>query len=528
VGGREAPQTRHAVRSRPFGGGRSGVVAALLAAAFLVHPLVATSPGGSRLLAHSKLAPYVTVVADLGNALAPDAVAKRYDQGIDSLRRIWRGEAAVPVEKVKKAISRRPSTTSRRSHDGAQDETVTDAVRTADLPDELVARLYDRTLTIVNVLPRKAWAAQRIRGSVSLPESEIASRRRERPSRPRRGHRRLLREPDVTCGARAVGLLHGLGYTRVRDFDGGLAEWTAAGLPWRAGRFCRLLQEREPVEVLIEKAECPLGVGVEPSIGALLSTWLGINLGCGVLYWLVSFLPGHGLREAWQPMGHDAAALLEAVYFSFVTGLSIGFGDIVPVGAVRVLAVVQGGACLLVFGAIISKFVSGRQEQLTEEIHRIAFEDRLGRVRTNLHLVVSEIQEISAKCGDGRTTPRRSKRASRAPPPSSRGSSAPSTIYCTAPRPRPMRTSWSRSWPIWTAACASSRSCFRAWPSRIATRRPSWPTSACSRGLRTKSAGSACRGSTHPTSRCGWTGSRRTPGDARGHTPRPCPGHGLT
>ena len=140
------------------------------------------------------------------------------------------------------------------------------------------------------------------------------------------------------------------------------------------------------------------------SIGGLLGTWLTINLGCGVVYWLVSFVPGHGLREASQPMGHDAAALLEAVYFSFVTGLSIGFGDIVPVGAVRLLAVVQGGACLLVFGAIISKFVSGRQEELTEEIHRIAFEDRLGRVRTNLHLVVSEIQEISAKCGDGRTT----------------------------------------------------------------------------------------------------------------------------
>jgi hypothetical protein len=141
------------------------------------------------------------------------------------------------------------------------------------------------------------------------------------------------------------------------------------------------------------------------SIGALLGAWLLINLGCGVLYWLINFVPGHGLSEASQPIGHGAAALLESVYFSFVTGLTIGFGDIVPVGAVRVLAVIQGGACLLVFGAIISKLVSGRQEELTEEIHRIAFEDRLGRVRTNLHLVVSEIQEISAKCGDGRATP---------------------------------------------------------------------------------------------------------------------------
>jgi len=87
-------------------GGALGIVAALLAAAFLVHPLVAWSPEGSRLLATSKIAPYVTVVADLGNAMAPDAVAKRYDQGIESLRRVWRGETAVPVEKVKKALTK--------------------------------------------------------------------------------------------------------------------------------------------------------------------------------------------------------------------------------------------------------------------------------------------------------------------------------------------------------------------------------------------------------------------------------------
>ena len=84
-------------------GGALGIVGALLAAAFLVHPLVASSPDGSRLLATSKLAPYVSVVADVGNAAAPDAVAKRYESGIDSLRRVWRGE--VPVEKVKKALT---------------------------------------------------------------------------------------------------------------------------------------------------------------------------------------------------------------------------------------------------------------------------------------------------------------------------------------------------------------------------------------------------------------------------------------
>ena len=200
----------------------------------------------------------------------------------------------------------------------------------------------------------------------------------------------------------------------MRDFDGGLAEWTAAGLPVETGDIlvrpsvtpgARRVERKRRMFPLAQKLAAPLLWVAQRSFGGLLATWLLINVGCGVLYWLVSFIPGHGLREASQPIGRDAAALLEAVYFSFVTGLSIGFGDIVPVGVVRVLAVIQGGACLLVFGAIISKLVSGRQEALMAEIHRIAFEDRLGRVRTNLHLVVSEIQEISAKCGDGRATP---------------------------------------------------------------------------------------------------------------------------
>jgi rhodanese-related sulfurtransferase len=42
--------------------------------------------------------------------------------------------------------------------------------------EELVARLHDPSLTIVNVLPHEAWKAQRIPGSLSLPVAEIAKR----------------------------------------------------------------------------------------------------------------------------------------------------------------------------------------------------------------------------------------------------------------------------------------------------------------------------------------------------------------
>ena len=75
-----------------------------------------------------------------------------------------------------------------------------------------------------------------------------------------------------------------------------------------------------------------------------------------------------------------------------LSATSIGFGDVVPVGPARVIAVAEALAGLLIFGAIVSKLVSRRQEQLIEEIHRVSFENRLGRLRTNLHLALSELR----------------------------------------------------------------------------------------------------------------------------------------
>jgi rhodanese-related sulfurtransferase len=42
--------------------------------------------------------------------------------------------------------------------------------------DELRSRLYDPSLTIVNVLAREAWTQQRIPRSLSLPLAEIPER----------------------------------------------------------------------------------------------------------------------------------------------------------------------------------------------------------------------------------------------------------------------------------------------------------------------------------------------------------------
>ena len=44
---------------------------------------------------------------------------------------------------------------------------------------EILTRLHDRSLVLLNVLPREAFAMEHIPGSISLPVSELNERARE-------------------------------------------------------------------------------------------------------------------------------------------------------------------------------------------------------------------------------------------------------------------------------------------------------------------------------------------------------------
>jgi hypothetical protein len=121
-----------------------------------------------------------------------------------------------------------------------------------------------------------------------------------------------------------------------------------------------------------------------------------------LIYWIAGVGMGMGLQAGNTAVKADGQGFVTAIYFSFVTALSIGYGDVVPLGWFRLAAIIEGGAGLMIFGCVISKLVSRRQEELTEEIHQTTFEGRLDRVRTNLHLVFSDIgsvQQLQAEQG---------------------------------------------------------------------------------------------------------------------------------
>jgi potassium channel LctB len=195
-------------------------------------------------------------------------------------------------------------------------------------------------------------------------------------------------------GKQAVGLLERMGYTNLRYYVGGMADWVENGGSVETAMPPRVERDLRSTSARAVSWSNRLDILANWSLQQLICFWLGIIFVFGLIYWVAGIGMGWGLQAGNTAIRPDLNGLGTAIYFSFVTALSIGYGDIIPVGPLRILAVTEGIAGLLIFGCVISKLVSRRQEQLVEEIHRTTFEDRLDRVRTNLHLVFSDLEAI--------------------------------------------------------------------------------------------------------------------------------------
>jgi rhodanese-related sulfurtransferase len=280
--------------------------------------------------------------------------------------------------------------------------------------DELSRRIEDgdTSFVLLNVLPRAAFEAGRIPGSLNLPLAEIAERAGE--VLPARDQETVVycASSDCSLAEQGVVLLRSLGYTRVREYAGGLEEWTERG-----GRIERaVLATRKPAPGRpagrLEKALARLSPAAafvwasNQSLRALFGIWLGIGALFALLYWGLAN-GGAGLVSGGAPVGADLSGLNTAFWFSIATAMSAGYGDVAGAGWMRLAVLAEASIGLVLFSALVSKILNGQQEKVLNEVHRLAFENRLGRVRTNLHFLLSELAEISGECSNPTTSPRR-------------------------------------------------------------------------------------------------------------------------
>lgn len=138
----------------------------------------------------------------------------------------------------------------------------------------------------------------------------------------------------------------------------------------------------------------------------ILILWLGYILLFGLFFFALDIVsPQNGLR--YVELGADVISFLNALYFSFVCATSTGFGDITPLGLSRTVAITEVVGGMLLFGLVISKLISFKQDMILDEIYEISLDEKVGGLRSRLYLFRSDLVKLIERIVEGQTFKRR-------------------------------------------------------------------------------------------------------------------------
>lgn len=126
----------------------------------------------------------------------------------------------------------------------------------------------------------------------------------------------------------------------------------------------------------------------------LFLVWVSIGVTFGIVYYLLSFFPQNALLFMGQPINHSLNDFLTIIYFSFITLTSTGYGDVVPLGISRLLVIFEIFLGLMVFGFLVSKVISARQEKIIDELYDLSFEEKVSKLRSSLYAYRANISRL--------------------------------------------------------------------------------------------------------------------------------------
>ena len=137
--------------------------------------------------------------------------------------------------------------------------------------------------------------------------------------------------------------------------------------------------------------------------------WIGYMFIFGAIYFFLSFSETQGILYKGEMLSHDIDGFITAQYFSFITAASAsqGYGDVFPHGTSRFFAVIEAVSGLIIFGVIISKLLSEKQEILLQEVYDLSFEEKINRIRSALYLFRSDVSKLIEKIENNALSQRR-------------------------------------------------------------------------------------------------------------------------
>ncbi|MEI7961668.1 MAG: potassium channel family protein [archaeon] len=124
---------------------------------------------------------------------------------------------------------------------------------------------------------------------------------------------------------------------------------------------------------------------------AIFTVWIAITIIFGMVYF---FLATDTAHLEYTVNHTQVTSIFDTIYFSFVSGTTTGFGDIVPIGGFKLIAIIQVVVGLLLLALVTSRLVSIKQNAILSELYNISFKERINRLRSSLLLFRQSIERI--------------------------------------------------------------------------------------------------------------------------------------
>lgn len=112
--------------------------------------------------------------------------------------------------------------------------------------------------------------------------------------------------------------------------------------------------------------------------------WVGIVVLFGIIYYISS--DSSSFLRYNDGTNSVIGNVVDAIYFSFITATSTGFGDIIPFGNFKFVAIIEVLFGLVLLAVVTSKLVSIKQDIILNEIYELSFNERINRMRSSLLL----------------------------------------------------------------------------------------------------------------------------------------------
>ena len=128
----------------------------------------------------------------------------------------------------------------------------------------------------------------------------------------------------------------------------------------------------------------------------ILVLWLALIFSFSIIFFFLSFSDSNALYYLGIPVEKGFEGFLSALYFSFVTATTLGYGDIHPVGLARLFSVIEAIIGFFILAFFVSKLVSIKQEKLLRMVYDISRYERISRLKSANYLSRNELDRLTA------------------------------------------------------------------------------------------------------------------------------------